>query len=215
VVVDDDRAPVLWEDWPDRGNLVGSGGVLTGMREDRSQHDSPGSEQSFERFVLSASPQLLRVAFLLTGDRGEAEDLLQGALARLVGRWQQISASPGPYVLQVLVNLSRDRHRRLGRRPREAAHEHAVERFQDDEAGRLMERDALAQAVRALPRRQREVVALRFFLDLSVSETASALRCSEGAVKGYTARALGRMRELLEDRSSTPNHDLSGGLHAQ
>ncbi|HEY6525837.1 MAG TPA: SigE family RNA polymerase sigma factor [Solirubrobacteraceae bacterium] len=185
------------------------------MRHDRPPHDSPGSEESLERFVVSASPQLLRVAFVLTGDRGEAEDLLQGALVRLVGRWHLISASPGPYVLQVLVNLSRDRHRRLGRRPRETADAHPVERFHDDEAGRLMDRDALAQAVRALPRRQREVVALRFFLDLSVSDTASALQCSEGAVKGYTARALARMRELLDDRASTPDHDLSGGLHAQ
>jgi RNA polymerase sigma-70 factor (sigma-E family) len=205
----------LWEDWPGPGNLAGIGGVLTGMREDRSRHDSPGCPESFERFVVSASPRLLRVAFLLTGDRGEAEDLLQGALVRLIDRWQQIGASPEPYVLQVLVNLSRDRRRRLGRRPREAAQEHAIERFQDDEAGRLLERDALAQAVRALPRRQREVVALRFFLDLSVSDTASALQCSEGAVKGYTARAMARMRELLEDRSWPSNHDLSGGLHAQ
>lgn len=126
----------------------------------------------------------------------------------------EISDSPEPYVLQVLVNLSRDRYRRLGRRPREAVHKHPVELLQDDEAGRLMERDALTQAVRALPRRQREVVALRFFLDLSVSDTASALQCSEGAVKAYTARALAHMRELLEERSSTPNHDLSGGLRA-
>jgi len=185
------------------------------MPGDRRRHDSAEFEESFERFVVSASPRLLRVAFLLTGDRGEAEDLLQGALVRLVGRWRQISDSPEPYALQVLVNLSRDRHRRLGRRPREAAHEHAVERLQDDEADRLMDRDALARAVRSLPRRQREVVALRFFLDLSVSDTASALQCSEGAVKGYTARALAHMRELLEDRSSTPNHDLSGRLHAQ
>ena len=185
------------------------------MRGNRSRHDSAGVEESFERFVVSASPRLMRVAFLLTGDRGEAEDLLQGALVRLVGRWRQISDSPEPYALQVLVNLSRDRHRRLGRRPRETAPEGAVERLEDDHAGRLMERDALAQAVRALPRRQREVVVLRFFLDLSVSDTALALRCSEGAVKSYTARAMTRMRELLEDGSSPPDHDLLGGLHAQ
>jgi DNA-directed RNA polymerase specialized sigma24 family protein len=73
------------------------------MPGDRRRHDSAEFEESFERFVVSASPRLLRVAFLLTGDRGEAEDLLQGALVRLVGRWRQISDSPEPYALQVLV----------------------------------------------------------------------------------------------------------------
>jgi RNA polymerase sigma-70 factor (sigma-E family) len=176
---------------------------------------SAGSEESFERFVLSASPRLLRVAFLLTGDRSEAEDLLQNALVRLIDRWAQIRDSPGPYALQVLVNLSRDRHRRLGRRPREVAPEDGVELSYEDDASRLAQRDALAHAVRALPRRQREVVALRFFLDLSVADTATALRCSEGAVKAYTARALVHMRELLDDQSLSPIRNLSGGLHAQ
>jgi RNA polymerase sigma-70 factor (sigma-E family) len=185
------------------------------MRGNQSRRDSAVFEESFERFVVSASPRLLRVAFLLTRDQGEAEDLLQAALARLLSRWQQIKDSPEPYALQVLVNLSRDRRRRLGRRPRETADNEAAERFRDDESGRVLERDALARAVRVLPRRQREVVALRFFLDLSVADTASALQCSEGAVKGYTARALARMRELLEDGSPPPNHNLSGGLHAQ
>jgi RNA polymerase sigma-70 factor (sigma-E family) len=190
------------------------GGVLRGMRERRSRSDSVGSEASFERFVLSASPRLLRVAFLLTGDRGEAEDLLQSALVRLVGRWGQICDSPAPYALRVLVNLSRDRHRRLGRRPREVPHDEADGLLSEDDASRLADRDALSQAVRTLPRRQREVVALRFFLDLSVADTAAALQCSEGAVKGYTARALAQMREVLDDPSLTSTDNLPGGLHA-
>lgn len=183
------------------------------MRGSR-RHDLLGGA-SFERFVTDESARLLRVAFLLTGDHTEAEDLLQAALVRLLGRWSQISERPGAYALKVLVNLSRDRHRRLGRRPHEVPQDHALELTADGEVERFVERDAVTQMVRFLPRRQREVVALRFFLDLSVADTASALRCSEGAVKGYTARALESMRRLLEERATTPIDDRSGGTHAQ
>lgn len=86
--------------------------------------NKPASERhldaSFERFVVESSPRLLRVAFLLTSDRQDAEDLLQAGLVRVLSRWRQIADHPDPYVLQVLVNLSRDRRRWLERRPRES-----------------------------------------------------------------------------------------------
>ena len=187
------------------------------MRGIPSRRDGLLGEDSFERFVTSESARLLRVAFLLAGDHTEAEDLLQAALVRLLRRWPQISERPEAYALKVLVNLSHDRHRRLSRRPREVPQHHALELEleAEREVDRFVERDAVTQVVRFLPRRQREVVALRFFLDLSVAETASALRCSEGAVKGYTARALASMRKLLEERSTTPIDDRFGGMHAQ
>jgi DNA-directed RNA polymerase specialized sigma24 family protein len=69
---------------------------------------SEATESAFARFVVSASPRLLRSAYLLIGDRGHAEDLLQTALWRTLRRWDAITGSPESYALKVLVNLSRD-----------------------------------------------------------------------------------------------------------
>lgn len=162
------------------------------------------SREEFERFAARASPALLCSAFLLTGDLGHAEDLLQVTLLRVAGRWEAIHGSPDAYAHEVLVNLSRDRWRRLGRRPFELSESLVPSGFVPDAAASLAERDAMSRAIRRLPRAQREVLVLRFFLDLSVFQTAAALRCSEGTVKSHTARALARMRELLGEDARTP-----------
>ena len=116
-------------------------------------------------------------------------------------RWHVIDRSPDAYAREVLVNLSRDRHRRLARRVPEVLHADPPA-GSDDRMARLLERHEVTKAVRSLPRRQREVIVLRFFLDLSVAQTAGALRLSEGTVKSHTARALERLRELLEESSN-------------
>src|SRR6516165_6914434 len=77
-------------------------------------------DPTFAAFVEGSSTALLRTAYLLTGDRGHAEDLLQTALLRTARRWSRARAAPEAYVRQVLVNLSKDRIRWLLRRPREA-----------------------------------------------------------------------------------------------
>jgi RNA polymerase sigma-70 factor (sigma-E family) len=165
-----------------------------------SGSDQPrGLDDEFERFATRASPWLLRSAYLLTGDRGHAEDLLQLTLLRTARRWRAIRGSPEAYAREVLVNLSRDRRRTLSRRPVEVAQSDPLMAGQADDVERLLERDAMVGAVRRLPQRQREVVVLRFFLGLSVAQTAAALDASEGTVKSYTARALARMRDLLAD----------------
>ncbi len=178
--------------------------------------DQPaGLDAEFERFALRVSRSLLRSAYLLTGDRGHAEDLLQLTLWRTARRWREIRGSPDAYAREVLVNLSRDRRRFLGRRPVEVARADPLDARSADDVERLLERDAMIGAVRGLPRRQRELVVLRFFLDLSVEQTAAALGASQGTVKSHTARALARMRELLapgpaESRivsSEVPNAD--------
>lgn len=155
-------------------------------------------DAGFERFVVRASPMLMRAGFLLTGDRGHAEDLTQAALLRVYRRWGSIGDSPDAYAREVLVNLARDRGRALRRRPSEVELGDSSDVGVADESVRLLERDTLTRAVRQLPRRQREVVVLRFLLDLSVAQTATALGTSEGAVKAYAARALRRLRTLLE-----------------
>ncbi len=163
--------------------------------------------------MASASPALFRSAFLLAGDRGDAEDLLQSALLRTFRRWEAITGSPAAYCLAVLVNLSRDQHRNEHRRPRTVPEREIGEVPVGDQADRLVERMAITGATRGLPRAQREVLACRFVMDMSVAETAHALGLAEGTVKSYTARALelARMRELLGGEAVADAHPRIGG----
>jgi RNA polymerase sigma-70 factor (sigma-E family) len=158
-------------------------------------------DQSFTDFVEQRSTHLLRTAYLLTGDRGHAEDLVQTALLRTAARWSNARDAPVAYVRQVLVNLARDGWRRRGRRPREEPlpEDHETVRGHDPGYDHLTQRRVVVHALRQLPVRQREVVVLRFFEDLSVEQTAELLGCTEGTVKSYTSRALARLRELLTD----------------
>jgi len=158
----------------------------------------------FERFAARVSPSLLRSAYLLTQDRGHAEDLLQMTLWRVARRWHAIEGAPEGYAHRVLVNLSRDRRRTLGRRAEERLNAATPVGVADDPADALAQRDWMSRAVRRLPRRQREVVVLRFFLDLSVAETAAALRMTDGTVKSHTSRALAQIGQLLNDCDEKP-----------
>jgi RNA polymerase sigma-70 factor (sigma-E family) len=154
---------------------------------------------SFDEFVEDRSTSMLRTAFLLTGDRGHAEDLLQTALVRTLRQWAKARAAPEAYVRQVLVNLSKDRLRARGRRPAETTMPPDVVGLATVDAGydRVADRRVVSDALAALPLRQRQVVVLRFVEDLSVEQTAELLHCSAGTVKSHTARALARLRELL------------------
>jgi len=145
----------------------------------------------FDEFVATRSPALLRTAYLLTGDHGLAEDLLQTALAKCWFAWGRIDGPPEPYVRRALATTYATWWRRKWRaeRPtgvlpeRPAEPRHALE-----------DRDALWRALGALPRRQRAVVVLRYYEDLSEAETASALGISTGTVKSQAARALATLR---------------------
>ncbi|GAA2823790.1 SigE family RNA polymerase sigma factor [Kitasatospora sp. CM 4170] len=154
----------------------------------------------FEEFVAARSPRLLRMAWLLTGDAHLAEDLLQTALAKVWPKWDKIAIDrPEAYVRRVLVNshVSWWRRRWHGELPHGELPEPATQAdpFEDVVVGQV-----LAAAVRALPPRQRAVVVLRFFEDLSVEETAEALGCSTGTVKSNTHRALNALRGKLPVR---------------
>jgi RNA polymerase sigma-70 factor (sigma-E family) len=153
----------------------------------------------FGRFAARVAPSLVRSGYLLTGDRGHAEDLAQVTLWRTARRWGELSGSPDAYAHEVLVNLSRDHRRSLMRRPLEVAPLDLVVDRGHDLTEALLERNVVVQAVRSLPRRQREVVVLRFFLDLSVAQAAAALGTSEGTIKSYTARAIARLRAVLSE----------------
>ena len=161
-------------------------------------------QRAFELFVAGASGRLLRTAYLLCGDRGHAEDLVQLTLLRTARRWPRARRRPEAYARRVLVNLAKDRWRTLHRRVDEVAVRAEVAAPADDA---VVEREPLLAAIRDLPSGQRAVLVLRFFDDLSVAETAAALDCSEGTVKSQTARGLDRMRRVLDP--STPERTIA------
>ena len=157
--------------------------------------DERGRE-AFRAYVVGRSPALLRTAYLLTGSRADAEDLLQTALAKTYLAWDRIrerEALDG-YVRRVMVNTQTSwwRRRRVDERPTDALPEAAPGR---DAAEDLVLHDALWTALAGLPARQRATVVLRYYEDLSEAETAQVLGISVGTVKSTTSRALTRLRD--------------------
>ena len=161
-------------------------------------------QQEFEAFVAASSDRLLRTAYLLTGDVGHAEDVVQSALLRTARRWRSARRSPEAYARTTVANLVKDRWRSLGRRPSEAPLEHDVPLAAHDGASddSRLDRDLLMRAARALPLGQRAVLVLRYFDDLSVEETARTLGITTGTVKSQTSRALASMRTALTTETS-------------
>ena len=156
-----------------------------------------GLGPEFDEFVRTSSTSLLRTAYLLTGDHGHAEDLLQTALVRTARHWRAAQAQPVGYARKVLANLAKDRWRQRSRRPVESGQ--FAEPGHDGAQAQVTLRHTLLPAVLQLPARQRAVLVLRYFEDLSIEETAATLECSVGTVKSQTHRALARLRELLGD----------------
>jgi RNA polymerase sigma-70 factor (sigma-E family) len=154
----------------------------------------PRERDEFERFARRVSGVLLRSAYLLTRDREDAEDLLQATLFRVARRWESIAASPDAYAYRVLINLARDRRRDRSRRPVESLGVAPPVLSAADDSDRCVQRDAMTALVRCLPAKQREVIVLRFYIDLSVRDAAAAMGCSEGTVKSHTSRALAAIR---------------------
>ncbi|GGM47171.1 SigE family RNA polymerase sigma factor [Dactylosporangium sucinum] len=157
---------------------------------------SGGRDAQFAAFVADAGPYLLRVALLLSGDRGHAEDLVQTAFERTYRAWDRaVAADPRAYARKVLVNLRIDRWRSTRR---EVLTEAPPERAAPDHAGAADDRNEVVVALAELPLAQRRVVVLRHLLDLTEAETASELGISVGTVKSHNARALARLRSLLQ-----------------
>ena len=132
------------------------------------------------------------VAYVVLGDRSESEDVAQETLARALVRWKKVSAYAEPWVVRVAGNLAIDQWRR---RRTAAGHE-----VQPAMPTGTPDRVDLHRALDALPRRQREVVVLRYFADLSEAAVASALGCSVGTVKTHNSRALATLRAALDPR---------------
>jgi RNA polymerase sigma-70 factor (sigma-E family) len=149
----------------------------------------------FAAFVQTRSPSLLRSAWLLTGDWASAQDLVQVALSKTWQRWDHLIRRDEPevYVRRVMFNTYATWRRRRwsGEIPTEALPELPVADAAFDD---LERRDALLTALASLPRRQRAVIVLRYFDDLTERQTAAVLGCAVGTVKSSTAKALAQLR---------------------
>jgi len=151
---------------------------------------SPG----FEEFVAARSRSLLRTAYLLTRDHGLAEDLLQTALTKAYVAWGRIEGDAEPYVRRILVTTYSTwwRRRWHGEQPTDQLPETGTARGGHDD--RTGESGDLWAALGRLPRRQRAVIVLRYFEDLTEAQTADLLGISTGTVKSQTSKALAKLR---------------------
>ena len=155
-------------------------------------------EGDFRAFVAARWPALVATAYVVTGDRGIAEDCVQEALARVHRRWRRLAADgdPAAYARRAVVNaaLSWRRRRRIAEVPLDGVADPAA----PDAVSASVDPQLLA-ALRSLPPRMRAVVALRFLEDRSEAETAQLLGCSAGTVKSQTSKAIAKLRAALSD----------------
>jgi len=159
------------------------------------------TETSFVTFMELAWPRHLRLAMLLTGDRLRAEDLLQDSLVKMYERWGRLDRHSDlhAYLRRVVVNT----HTAWWRRRRR---ENLMAEVPDHAAPAGFDADVeLKRALDQLPPKQRAVVVLRLYEDLSERQTAEALGCSVGNVKSQYARALAKLRTLVHE----PHHQES------
>ena len=160
---------------------------------------STGPDEEFDAFMRGRWPAMVRLGYALTGDVGHAEDLAQAAFARAYASWGRVrrAGDPNAYVRRIVINEHRGRFRkhRVTEELRGDLGETAGwQRPAPEEHQALDDRRALLEALRALGPRQRAVVVLRYWLDLSEAETAAALNCSVGTVKSQASRALAALR---------------------
>ncbi|MDP2775055.1 MAG: SigE family RNA polymerase sigma factor [Nocardioides sp.] len=155
----------------------------------------PEDRAGFEEFVVARRPALLRTAYLMTGSHEDAEDLVQVALVKAVPQWRKIRDRPEPYVRRILARESVSRWRR--RRWREVGTEALLETGASDID--VAEREDLRRALLSLAPRQRAVVVLRYYEDLTEAQTAEALGIKVGTVKSQARDALARLRGALPD----------------
>ncbi len=156
----------------------------------------PTAEDDFHAFVVARTPALSRTAYLLTGDAHLAEDLVQAALFKAARSWHRIQGSPEAYVRRILYtqNVSWWRARRV---KETALGAYDAPAASTDTDLRLTLEEALAR----LTVRQRTVLVLRYFEDLTEVQTAAALGIGAGTVKSITRQALARLRMLAPELS--------------
>lgn len=157
----------------------------------------------FDSFVVARGAVLVRFAYLLTGNTHLAEDIVQEVLARIHQRWARIERMEAPeaYVRRAIVREY------LSWRRRKASTEEIVADVPDrgdphDPAQTVVERGQMWAMLAGLPRAQRAVLVLRFYNDLGDDEIARLLGCSRSTVRAHAARALARLRSVLDNRKA-------------
>jgi len=153
-------------------------------------------DRAFAEYFAARAGVMRRTAFLLCGDWHRSEDLVQVAFAKLYVHWNRVARHEAldPYVRRVLIRAFIDDGRRgwwRRERPQEISVERAAEQVHTDD------RLVLLQALAEVPPRQRAVLVLRYWEDMSVEEAAAALNCSTGTVKSQAARGLDTLRILM------------------
>ena len=157
-------------------------------------------ETSFAAVFNEHHRHAVRLAWLLVGDPHQAEDVVAEAMAKVWKQWRSGRVDDvGPYLRRAVANQANSKLRRRYLERREAGRRSGDDRgvrLVDDQAA---EHDAVWQAIQQLPDRQRQVVVLRYYEDLSEAATADALGISTGTVKSSLSRGLARLEQLLAD----------------
>jgi len=164
-----------------------------------------GDSAAYEGLIQEHQEAAFRLAYLILGDADEAQDVAQEAFVRAYRKLHQFDAERSfrPWILQITANLARNRLRAVGR------YVHALKRFvsatitqspptnPEAESFKLCESQELWRAIQRLTTEHQEVIYLRFFLELSVAETAETLNIAEGTVKSRLNRALQQLRGVV------------------
>lgn len=167
-------------------------------------------DDDFRQFVEVHYTDLLRTAYLLTGSREIAQDLVHDALLKTMRHWKKVH-EPMAYVRRVMVNDRTSRWRRLGLR--ELLTAAVPDRARPDSSDTVVAQDELLTALQRLPARMRAVLVLRYWEDLSEADVATMLGCSIGTVKSQAARGLTRLRDVLQpsaQASTLTTHPIGG-----
>ncbi|MFJ8578398.1 SigE family RNA polymerase sigma factor [Micromonospora sp. NPDC093277] len=164
------------------------------------------TDDGFREFVEIRYADLIRTAYLLTGTRHAAEDLVQSALMRVMRRWRQVN-DPMAYVRRIMANERVSLWHRFGSREflagvTGARRLHAERGPSPDVADDIVVRDEVLTALHSLPPRMRAVLVLRYWEDLPEAQIAQTLGCSIGTVKSQTSRGLARLRTVLPASSA-------------
>lgn len=158
------------------------------------------SAMGFEQLAQSARPALVRAAQAVTGRREDAEDAVQASFVKAMNAWPRVAGQEHwrqqAYVRQIVVNTCRSGWRKWGSR---VSVGELPELVQLPSTDAVDDRQLVRQALMRLPVRQREVLLLRYYEDLSEAEIANRLGCAPGTVKSSAARALKALRDMLSE----------------
>jgi RNA polymerase sigma-70 factor, ECF subfamily len=167
-------------------------------------HAANGDAAAWEPLVLAHQEAVFRLSYLLLGDPDDAEDVAQETFLRAWNHLERFDATRPlrPWLLSIASNLASNRRRSAGRYfaalTRAFRNEPAVSSSTEEKSTRHMEASDLWKAVQNLSVLDQQVIYLRYFLDLPVTETAQALKVAEGTVKSRLSRALERLRGIIQ-----------------